>query len=745
MGDAGTIEDRFAAALKYTLIGVLVSSVLGAVSLWASFDGLKSVSSAEALAVAIAVGLVVGSAGWLLVGNVLGRFSSGRGRGVAGHYLQGWLVDRELEISNPNRRSRRYYKVWQDGRSGLLKLDRLDIKGESRSLTSEADFVGSRTSGFLCQVLDAGQFDAGRNHFVVYEWLEGTSLKSVVEDGPTKPSFELAIDVFTSLLEALDRLEKIDTTSPILHGDIAPSNVMVCDDGSVILADYEHASRSAWTAGIAGLNAEYTAPEVLSSTRPTSKGDLFSVASTSLFSWSGTGWTKRELVEDDLGPAETQLLGLLRRATAQDAQARPSLADARAEAFAIRKDLGLPAPTRHSQSKPAPRPTDKYRTAVLGVLALSSVLSLIVVSALLAGRGEGAMDETTEEDAPASTGSTSSSPSTIEPVDAGAGTTSTPETSTTAATVNNVVDLDLSLGDPWVIVDTGLGSALGNVSTDSAGRGFVSGSYSGMIYSGAVDSSTTSGSLQCDTSLFPGSIVVFASIAQDGSTLVVGGAGSTVALNPDSCEPVWSTPMPYGFISGGLIDQDSAVVYVAAFEGSDCKIFKLDLSSGELIDEVSIGDDSSYNLDLAGSDLVLNGYTSGRVLVFGDGDLGANPAEVDVGRPAKDVVGVGEGTFVVSSGSGLSLWRFMDGGAERQWVIDENLSQSKIAYSDLGVVAVIHEGSDRIDLVAADSGEVMDSSVGGQFNAQSVEAHEDTLLVGTADGRLLGISLLPNE
>lgn len=111
---------------------------------------------------------------------------------------------------------------------------------------------------------------------LVFELVHGRDLRTILVDGPLPPADVVRIG--RAVADALDHVHR----AGLVHGDVKPANVLLADDGRVLLADVGLA-RAAQTAdttrpvGDAAGTARYLAPEVLAGGQADSRSDLYSL------------------------------------------------------------------------------------------------------------------------------------------------------------------------------------------------------------------------------------------------------------------------------------------------------------------------------------------------------------------------------------------------------------------------------------------------------------------------------------
>lgn len=129
-------------------------------------------------------------------------------------------------------------------------------------------------------------FEANNTAYIVMEFLDGKTLGEVVKEQDNQPlPCEQCVDIAVSLCEALRSIHKVG----ILHRDISPNNIMLCNDGKVKLFDFGAAR---FTSGIENLTIEvkpgFAPPEQYN--RVDSQGpftDIYALGATLYFALTG--------------------------------------------------------------------------------------------------------------------------------------------------------------------------------------------------------------------------------------------------------------------------------------------------------------------------------------------------------------------------------------------------------------------------------------------------------------------------
>jgi serine/threonine-protein kinase len=158
----------------------------------------------------------------------------------------------------------------------LSKLgDPVDIEASRERIYREARSAGRLTHPNVITVYDIGE--EGEVAYIAMELVSGCTLERTLSSGEP-PSFELIIDVLRQAASALDYAHK----KGIVHRDVKPANIMICEDGTVKIADFGIAkvygsSRTTQTGWVLG-TPNYMSPEQIQGKPVDGRADQFCLA-----------------------------------------------------------------------------------------------------------------------------------------------------------------------------------------------------------------------------------------------------------------------------------------------------------------------------------------------------------------------------------------------------------------------------------------------------------------------------------
>jgi CheY-like chemotaxis protein/tRNA A-37 threonylcarbamoyl transferase component Bud32 len=169
-------------------------------------------------------------------------------------------------------------KKRDDGRQVALKVLAPRLSENRTSIARflrEIKLLSDITSPHVVRVYDHG-YDGGR-YFLAMEAVDGESLdRIVVNSGPLDE--KLVATIFMQVAEALTALSE----HQLVHRDVKPANILVCENGAVKLVDFGLAKHqqddlNLSESGYALGTPYYIAPEIIEGGVANSQSDLFAL------------------------------------------------------------------------------------------------------------------------------------------------------------------------------------------------------------------------------------------------------------------------------------------------------------------------------------------------------------------------------------------------------------------------------------------------------------------------------------
>jgi serine/threonine protein kinase len=159
----------------------------------------------------------------------------------------------------------------------VLHAALLDDEHSAARLRNEARAAAKVAHPGICRVLDVGEHES--TPFLVMELLRGMSLSALIER-ERRVAPELAVSIIESVLDAVAAAHD----EGVLHRDMKPENVFLCDDGAVKVLDFGVAKildeaervRLTRTGALIGTPA-YMAPEQARGLTSDERADLWAV------------------------------------------------------------------------------------------------------------------------------------------------------------------------------------------------------------------------------------------------------------------------------------------------------------------------------------------------------------------------------------------------------------------------------------------------------------------------------------
>lgn len=161
-------------------------------------------------------------------------------------------------------------------RDVAVKILRGDLAGDEkfvRRFQREAIAASSLSHPNIVEMYDVGEDDG--NYFIVMEYIEGRTLKSLVKKRGALTLSEV-IDIMLQLTSGLACAHE----SYIIHRDIKPQNVLILDDGRVKITDFGiamalNSNELTQTNSVMG-SVHYLPPEQANGNGATIKSDIYS-------------------------------------------------------------------------------------------------------------------------------------------------------------------------------------------------------------------------------------------------------------------------------------------------------------------------------------------------------------------------------------------------------------------------------------------------------------------------------------
>ncbi|MEX2176942.1 MAG: serine/threonine-protein kinase [Pirellulaceae bacterium] len=236
-------------------------------------------------------------------------------------------------------------------------------------------------------------------NYIVFEFIEGTNLRDIVEARGPLP-LEEALDYTLQVAEALDHASNRD----VVHRDIKPSNVLVTPAGQAKLVDMglarlhqvESSSEDLTASGVMLGTFDYISPEQARDPRSADvRSDIYSLGCTLYFMLTGRppfpeGTAVQKLLKHnseeppdlrlfrpELPPSATSLVG--RMLAKRPAQRQQSPQDLIAEVLGLAHQLGLSGLTQQASAMTVSPPPGSYWSRLLPIVVPIAALVLLLL------------------------------------------------------------------------------------------------------------------------------------------------------------------------------------------------------------------------------------------------------------------------------------------------------------------------------------------------------------------------------
>lgn len=119
------------------------------------------------------------------------------------------------------------------------KREREFVYGKTRFLEEARNMAKFSTHKNIVNVFDF--FEANNTAYIVMEFLDGKTLSQAIQQQNVPLPYDYCVNIATQVCAALKSIHKEN----ILHRDVSPDNIMICNDGNVKLFDFGAARFSA--------------------------------------------------------------------------------------------------------------------------------------------------------------------------------------------------------------------------------------------------------------------------------------------------------------------------------------------------------------------------------------------------------------------------------------------------------------------------------------------------------------------
>jgi predicted Ser/Thr protein kinase len=151
-----------------------------------------------------------------------------------------------------------------------------DEEGEYRErFVREARAAGKLSHPSVVTIYDVGEQEGTQAPYIVMEYIEGTTLDSLISNSAEKP-IPRTLDLVKQVAEALDYAH----SQGIVHRDIKPANIIVTPDGRAKITDFGIAKLAVTQLTMPGEaigTPSYMSPEQITGEQVDGRSDLFSL------------------------------------------------------------------------------------------------------------------------------------------------------------------------------------------------------------------------------------------------------------------------------------------------------------------------------------------------------------------------------------------------------------------------------------------------------------------------------------
>jgi predicted Ser/Thr protein kinase len=207
-----------------------------------------------------------------------------------------------------------------------------------KALQREATILSQLRHPNIINVLD--NFSESGHHYLVLQHIAGQDLRQLVRQNGAQPEAKV-LDWGLQISSALEFLHNY--SPPIIHRDLTPENIVLRNDGSIVIIDFGASNQflGTMTGTIVGKQA-YMAPEQLQG-RATHQSDIYALGGTLHFLLTGKDPVPLSLSHPaDSVPVSAALNELVGRCTSLDTNSRyRSVTQIKAELLELYSNQGI--------------------------------------------------------------------------------------------------------------------------------------------------------------------------------------------------------------------------------------------------------------------------------------------------------------------------------------------------------------------------------------------------------------------